>query len=80
MGEGVAAETTVEDTNTLKDSVEPLVVPSTGDISSDVGGHSEQALQGGCTGQVRGDGQEERAPVSGSESNVSIAPAGRQPT
>ena len=79
MGESTAAGTIIEDATSIKDSVKPLVVSSTGDINSDVGGHPEQALQGTCTGQVQGDGQEETAPVSGSESNVSIAPAGGQP-
>lgn len=77
--ESVAAGATVEDTTTIEDSVEPLIVATTGDINANVRGYPEHALQGAGTGQVRGDGQEERAPVFESESKVSVAPAGEQP-
>ena len=76
MGESVAAGTTVEDTTTIEDSVEPLVTAS-GAINSNVGGYPEYALQGACTSQIQGDGQEEGAPVS--ESEVNVAPTGEHP-
>ena len=79
-GENLAPRTTIGETATIEDSVEPLVVATTGEINSDVGGHPEHALQVGCTSQVQGDGQGEGALVSESESNVSVTPAGEQPT